>query len=271
MTRTIGALVACAVLAADGRAEEILRELTFERTVVPDAPGPRVVSLLTLERPGITQARYAVLGEVRYEGVEGRGYLEMWSEIPGKGSFFSRTLDTGGAMGAIAGTSGWRAFALPFDATGAPPPSALQINVVLPGRGSVELRAARLVQYAASEDASRAPGAWWGVRTAALGGGILGSLIGCLGAAIGILAPRGRARGFAFGFLKGLLALGVVCLAFGIAALLRAQPYEVYYPLLLIGGMGVVLSLSLQPILRRRYEELELRKMSAQDVGLRTP
>jgi hypothetical protein len=289
MTRTIGALIAC-LLAAAAAGEEVRREIAwgalkqqgalpagevrpadgvapFERLVIGNGPEPRTVTLLDLRDPGLTGLRYALRGQVRYDGVEGKGYLEMWSEIPGRGRFFSRTLESAGPMGAIEGTSGWRPMRLSFDATGAAPPSRLTVNLVLPGRGTVELGPLALVQYADSEDATAAPGAWWGPRAAGLAGGIAGSVIGSMGALIGILASRGRGRVLAVGLLKLMMAVGAVALAVGAVALVRSQPYEVFYPLLLEGVVCLGLPLFLLPVVRRRYADIERRRMAAQDLG----
>jgi hypothetical protein len=111
-------------------------------------------------------------------------------------------------MGSLEGSSGWRPMLLPFDATGAQPPTMLTVNLVLPGRGTVQLGPLRLVQYAPSEDAARAPGAWWGPRTAGLVGGGAGAIIGLMGAVIGLLAQKGRGRGLALTFLKAMMAVG---------------------------------------------------------------
>jgi hypothetical protein len=223
-----------------------------------------------LDRPGITQTRYAIVGEVRYEAVEGTGYLEMWSTIPQKGSYFTRTMAPSGPMQSLSGSSPWREFTLPFDATGAGAPvQKLTINVALPGRGTVYLGPLRLIQFAADEDHMAVAGAWWGPRTAGLVGGLTGSVLGCVGAAIGVLASRGKARKFVLGLARALLAFGSIALVLGIVALLRAQPYEVYSPLLLEGVICVTLPAWLIPVLRRRYEELELRKMAARDLSAR--
>ena len=293
MKRSIAAALAVGLVASAASAEQVLREIAwgplerqgvlsvgevrpadketpFEHLVVTSGPEPRTIKLLTLVSPGITQPRYALSGQIRYEGVEGKGYLEMWNEIPGKGSFFTRTLGAGGNMGSLEGSSGWRPVLLPFDATGAPSPTTLTVNLALPGRGTVQLGPLRLVQYTASEDAARTPGAWWSPRTAGLVGGIAGSLIGCMGAVIGLLAQKGRGRSLALTFVKGMMAVGAVSLAFGVVAVLRSQPYEVFYPLLLMGALCSFLPLLLLPVIRRRYEDLELRKMTAQDVGTRS-
>jgi hypothetical protein len=98
-------------------------------------------------------------------------------------------------------------------------------------------------------------------------GGIVGSLLGCLGGVIGLLAGRGKGRAVAMGLVKGMLGLGAISLVLGVVALFRSQPYAVFYPLLLGGVLGVGLPSFLIPTLRRRYEELELRKMKARDLS----
>ena len=49
-------------------------------------------------------------------------------------------------------------------------------------------------------------------------------------------------------------------------ALLRAQPYEVFYPPLIVGIICSTVPLFTLTALRRRYEELELRRMRALDA-----
>jgi len=288
--RLAGAMVTWALVATAASGEETLREISwsrlkqegglavgelrpaesgspFESLLVTNGPEPRTATLVTVDNPGITKPRYALTGQIRYDGVEGQGYLEMWSIIPGKGSFFSRTLATFGPMASLEGSSGWRTVLLRFDGQGAPPPSALTVNLVLPGRGTVQLGPLRLLEYGPGDDPAAASRAWWGPETAGLVGGIAGSVIGCLGALIGFLTQKAKGRGFALGLLKALLAMGAVSLGFGLIALLRSQPYAVVYPLLLGGVLCLGLPLFLLPTVRRRYEDLELRKMRAQDLG----
>lgn len=117
---------------------------------------PLQVSLLKIENPGIRSMHYAISGEIKYEGVQGSGYLEMWNVYP-QGRFFSRTLgDPGsGPTAKISGTSGWREFLLPFDRTGSSnSPTALELNLFLPGRGTVFIGPLKLVQYGETKTSS---------------------------------------------------------------------------------------------------------------------
>jgi len=221
------------------------------------------MTVLTIDAPRITSARYAITGQVRYDDVEGAGYLEMWSHFPGGGQFFSRTLAETGPMMKLHGTSGWRPFTLPFDATGAAGgPSRLIVNVALPGRGVVTLGPLTL----ASQDGADEARAWWPDRTGGLIGAVAGSIVGAMGALIGVLTSLGRARRVVTAAARGLVIVGVIAFLAGIVALSRSQSYAVYYPLLLCGFLGAVIPLGLLPTIRRRYQDLELRAMRAQDL-----
>ena len=49
---------------------------------------PRTVTVLDLDSPGVTTFHYALDGSVRYEGVEGKSYLEMWNWFADGGMYF---------------------------------------------------------------------------------------------------------------------------------------------------------------------------------------
>ena len=107
--------------------------------------------------------------------------------------------------------------------------------------------------------------AWWSATEAAWIGGGIGGAIGLIGAAFGILAGFGLARRLVIGLAVGMIASGLVTLLAGIGAVTTGQPYHVYYPLLLIGGITTfVFGLNL-PFVFRRYQQQELQKMSAMD------
>lgn len=292
--RTITACLCVQLLALSAFAEHVLREYSWAKQkatggapkgaeVITNAPGriydllkaqnpsdePLTVAVLTIERPPITWAKYAILGMVRCDGVKGKAYLELWSHFPG-GACFSRTQGERGPMGALTGTQEWRPFVLPFyNKEGAPPPEKLVVNVVLPEQGTVFLGPLRLAQYPQGEDpvTFTAKGtAWWGERASGLVGGLLGAAVGCLGGLIGLLSSKGKARRFVLGAMQVLMALGVMMLILGLAALILAQPYAIWYPPLLLGVLCTALPAAMLPRIRKRYEELELRKMQAADA-----
>ena len=233
------------------------------------ASGPTSFHLVTIDHPQIAGPRYVVSGEVRYQGVEGQGYVEMWTVFPDGRRFFSRTLAAQGPLAALHGESSWRRFELPFDMSGtSQAPSRLEINLALPGRGAVWLGPMHLQRAAAQPDA--ALGGWWSARSGTLFGAMLGSLVGVVGAIIGVLGGRGKARRTVLALLVGMIAVGGCLVLVGAAAALSSQPRHVWYPLLVIGGASSLIGLVILPAMRRRFAADELRRIEAMDAGARS-
>jgi len=224
-------------------------------------------TVLTIDSPGVTSPVYAIAGQVRCESVEGKGHLEMWSHLPGRGPFFTKALAGRGPMQCLQGSSKWRRFVLPFNlGKEAIRPSKLVLNVVLPGRGTVYLGPLSLMQYGPKENPLAAPGAWWPERTTGLIGGILGAALGCLGGLLTWLASRGKARGFVLAASKVIVLAGVVSIVFGVVAIAQSQPWHVSFVLLLLGILcAAVLGCRVRTY-RRQYEEQEMRRMAAVDA-----
>jgi hypothetical protein len=223
---------------------------------------PMTVTVLSIDQPGVKGPRYSLSGQVKYENVEGVGYLELWNHFPGGGQFFSRTLADQGPMMKLTGASGWRPFVLPFDATGAPPPTRLVFNVVLPGRGVIYLGPLELADARGASLIS--PGAGEANRLL----GLAGSIVGGIGAMIGVLTSLGRARRFVIASAMTMVALGVLAFIAGAAGFLGAGQYLTGSPLLLVFGFLMSLvPLGLLPTIRKRYEEAELRAMRAHDLA----
>ncbi len=233
------------------------------------ASGPTSLHFVTIDHPQIAGPRYVVSGEVRYQDVEGQGYLEMWTVFPDGQRFFSRTLAAQGPLAALHGESNWRRFELPFDMSGASQaPSRLEINLVLPGRGAVWLGPMHLQRAATQAEAAQ--GGWWTARSGTLLGAMLGSLVGVVGAIIGVLGGRGKARRVVLALLVGMITIGVCLALVGVAAAVSAQPRHVWYPLLVIGGASGLIGLVILPTVRRRFAADELRRIEAMDAGARS-
>jgi len=236
---------------------------------------PLQAQILKIAKPAITKTLYAIEGEVKCERVRGAGYLEMWNYYPPvnaggpEAGYFSRTLAESGEMGKLTGSSDWRHFRLPFDHTGvSSAPLRLEVNVVLPGQGTVYLGSLKLVEYKGSLVANQAGAAdaWWADRAGGLIGGITGGVLGCLGSLLAWLAAKGKARGFVLASLKLLIGLGAASIAVGLLAMTLRQPFSVWSVPLLIG----VIVLGILPFRLKQYErdyqELELRRMTAVDA-----
>jgi hypothetical protein len=219
---------------------------------------PKTVTLLELKGPGVTALRFGFEGSVRHEDVRGRSYLEMWSYFADGGPSFSRTLGDAGVMRHLEGTSDWRPFVLPcFSDETIGLPRRLVVNVVFVGSGTVYLSPLRLFQLCDG---------WWTDQQAGLIGGFGGSICGLLGSLIGILVHLGKARRFVVATTATLTVVGVITILVGLIAVSAGQPFAVSYLLLLGGIMFAAVCGATLPLIRRRYEQLELRKMAAMDA-----
>jgi hypothetical protein len=112
---------------------------------------------------------------------------------------------------------------------------------------------------------------WWTAEQAvwigSIGGSALGVLGGLFGTVVGVCAPRGVARLPVLAGHAALAALGVLVLLVGIVAVaLAAQPYHVYYPLLLGGFISSAVLLPLLPVVRARYRQAEARRLEAEEL-----
>lgn len=268
-------LLSVFLLSPSIRADEPIKSVGhFEEPLTISAvPGEQRHVLIELSEPGITSPVYALKGMIRYTGVEGDGFLQMDSHFGEMGTFFAKGLAASGPLGKISGNSDWRPFVLPFNVSGGsqsdgrvPVPEALTLSLYLPGSGTVSIRDVELHQYASGEDPMQSAGQWWSNRSAGLIGGIGGGLLGLWGALIGVLASRGKARVFALGSANTLLLVGIAALIGGVVALVSAQPYVVYYPLLLVGVIVVFVIGKLRGTLSARYEEIELKKIQSMDA-----
>jgi hypothetical protein len=236
----------------------------------------KVVTVAVAEKPNIESLTYQVVGWVKHEDVAPGSYLEMWNTFADGRRAFTRTLAQSGPMRNLDGSYDWRPFLLPFqsDET-AGLPTTLEINVVFGGPGRVHLSPLRIEQFPAAEQRTGAPpvstsrarpGAWWDDRTAGLVGGIGGTILGCLGGLIGTLGGLGKARRFVIAVAILVPLCGVAALVGGFVAMGLGQPWLVWFPLLLLGGIAAVGG-CLLPVFRRRYAEIELRRMTAMDFG----
>ena len=232
---------------------------------------PLTTRLVTIEEPRISKFNYKVQGRIRYEGVEQPGYLEMWNHFSvGGGPYFTKTLSDSGPMGVIHGASASRDFVLPFRSSSrSGTPTKLEINLVLPANGKVWISPLSISEFEQNEwgDVRTAEGAWWGNRTAAWLGAILGPLLGIMGAIVGTLSGLGRGRRIAIGICWFSVVFGCICLAAGLIAVGTSQPHVVYFPLLLIGVLSTVIMSSILPTVRKRFEDAELHRMNAMDAS----
>ncbi len=263
-------LLVAAPAAAAGA--EVLQRFATPQPVVNSSAQPLRAELLTVDRPGVDESRWALRGRVRCAGVQGRGFLEMWSDLGENGRFFSRTLGRSGPAAALSGDQDWRPFLLPFQSEpDGPRPESLELGVVLPGPGKVWLDEVELVQYGPGDDplddGAAVAGRWLSPRQGGWVGALGGIAFGLIGALVGVLAALGRARRLALGLLGALLVCGLAAGTVGGLALVRDQSWPVAFPFLLLAAVGTFVPLVALPGVRRRYRQIEIRRMQALDTG----
>jgi hypothetical protein len=241
--------------------------------------------LLTIDKPGISQTMYVLQGEIRYDSVQGDGFLEMLSYFPPEhaglpdGQYFSRTLSEGGEMGKISGTSDWRSFKLPFDTMGSGmTPKRLKIALHLKGPGTVYLGPLTLAQYAGAEREAhgglghewffgRTAHPWWSNTTSIWVSNIAAVVLTFVGVLTGLLSWKGKYHRFVVGLLKTCVGLGAVCGVGGFAAFAQHQPFSVWFPLSLSALILIPICLGLSVAVGKCYRDWEIRRMQSLDVS----
>ena len=236
---------------------------------------PLQLHLFEIVGPPVSNTIYALTGQVKYDNVHGTGYLEMWNFFPPsspglpEGQYFSRTLGDAGNMEKITGTCHWRNFSLPFDRTGASgAPTRLEINIFLPGKGTVYLSPVKLVQYPKGFSCAGpiAPAGWWSANIAPWVGGIGGPAIGFFGGLLGWMSQKGKARKFVLPAWTCCIAFGIGCLIATLIALIVRHPWFVAMPLFIFGFVSTLIFSVTWSAARNRYDELEIRRMASMDA-----
>jgi hypothetical protein len=229
--------------------------------VTADAAGG-AFPLARIDAPELGTVGYVVRGQVRYSDVAGQGYLEMWSVFADGSRYFSRTLATEGPMAALTGSADWRPFELPFSLQGAAGPERLEVNVVLPGAGTVEVSPLELVRL---DGAATGAGAWLSDRSIGVAGALIGVAVGVFSAAIAWLVGQRRGRRFVLPAMTAAMAAGIGLVVISVVGWVSGQPPNVVL-LVLVPGLilATVFGVAI-PRTRRIYADSELRKMRAMD------
>ena len=243
---------------------------------------PLEVTLLTITNASLIAKADSVSCEMKFEDVlfcpvavtnTGRGFgrfAGVWTNYLAGRLIYSAHIPPEAAGGdettninyyEIDGTANWKRYGFGTgQAPGQSLPTKLELKLYLPGNGTVYLRPIKLLGEGHSSTG------WWSPQQSGLIGGIGGSLIGCLGGLIGLLVSKGKARSFVLAVVKCFIALGILLTMAGLIAAVLRQPYDVWYALLLPGVILVlVFSLNLHSI-QRRYDELEIRRMTSIDT-----
>lgn len=100
----------------------------------------------------------------------------------------------------------------------------------------------------------------------ALGGSAFGIWGGLLGMFSQSCAKKGKHRKLITGLICGTFVVGIVALVFGLVALISGQPYHIWYPLTLIGGIICFVLPCMYHTASKIYNQAELNKMQLQDM-----
>jgi hypothetical protein len=94
-----------------------------------------------VENPAVEQCLLTYRAELKAEDLQGRGFLEMWCRLPGRGEFFSK-----GYQQAVSGTVNWSRYEIPFHLKSGQKPDLIKLNVVVEGPGKVWVRDVELLK-----------------------------------------------------------------------------------------------------------------------------
>ena len=97
-----------------------------------DAKEPITVPLFEVTDVDVENATVIYQASLQSENLDGKGFLEMWVRIPGKGEFFSRGLDR-----PITGSMSWMMVATPFFLQAGQKPDLIRLNLIIQGKGRV--------------------------------------------------------------------------------------------------------------------------------------
>jgi hypothetical protein len=95
------------------------------------ADGPRVVEMFRTGDLDLENTRLIYRARLKTQGVEGQVYLEMYCDFAGKGSFFSR-----GLQSPLTGTTDWTTVETPFFLKKGENPDDVALNLVFTGKGT---------------------------------------------------------------------------------------------------------------------------------------
>jgi len=91
-------------------------------------------------------------------------------------------------------------------------------------------------------------------------GGGLSILFGLYGTFGGIFAPKGKFKRLILSAAIAFIAIGAIMLITGLFALISKQPYHVWYPFILTGGIILPILVPNYFILKKRFSKIEVGK-----------
>lgn len=105
------------------------------------SPQPATIQLYETGDIDVENARLIYKAKVRTEGIQGKVYLEMWCQFPGRGEFFSRDM-----YSPLSGTTDWSTEETPFFLKEGENPENVKLNLVIEGKGTAWIDDIRLIK-----------------------------------------------------------------------------------------------------------------------------
>jgi len=243
-----GKLVGGRIIPPDGKTP-------FEQLELTGKAKGGYIPILSFGKGAIPTPHHNIMGEFRYQGVQGRGYFGMWvRDKQGRVYFQKSIIAPRGDY--FTGDSDWRKYYNPFTMpsvyeTG---PESVEFSVYLPGPGKVYLSPIYLAlhqrPYLDKFLVKREPRAsdlhiysWL----------IVGLL--CVFLVSGLAVARGKAKIVVYAVLSLSGLVGIVLLICGTVGLIRSGDWWVSGPILLLGGVQVVVPGILFLISRKYYRK----------------
>ena len=114
--------------------------VSFDKQISSDGNGsiritaskPATILLYETGDIDAENARLTYRAEIRTEDVEGKVFLEMLCQFPGRGEYFSRDLGS-----PLTGTNEWSTEETPFFLKQGENPDNVKLNIVIDGKGTV--------------------------------------------------------------------------------------------------------------------------------------
>lgn len=121
----------------------------FDKEISSDGKGslritatePTVARLFEIADIDIENARLIYQAKVCTKDIQGQVFLEMWCHFPGKGEFFSRSLQS-----PLSGSTEWTSIETPFFFKKGEKPDLIKLNLVVNGKGTAWIDDIRLIK-----------------------------------------------------------------------------------------------------------------------------
>jgi hypothetical protein len=112
-----------------------------EKAWVIQSDKAQTIKLFEVADPGVEECMLTYRAQLKSEGLEGQGYLEMWCRFPGAGEYFSR-----GLANPVTGSTNWASYETPFFLKKGQKPDLIKLNLVLKGPGKVWMKNVQLLK-----------------------------------------------------------------------------------------------------------------------------